>query len=153
MGNVHVTRCFETSLPKLPILLAGNSHMARPGSIKARLWKQSVCIVFSELLCRHSTVYSLSLRIHPNPVCLRKPQAAAGEDAILDDDDVLSLTSSDPGASVLLAASPQEQVMAVEEEASEAASFYKPPCSVYAELLEVMERAPKAAAACRQRAP
>ncbi|ROL49311.1 Immunoglobulin heavy variable 3-48 [Anabarilius grahami] len=68
-------------------------------------------------------------------------QAAAGEDAILDDDDGVSQTSSDPGTSVLLAASPQEQVMAVEEEASEVASFSRPPCPAYAELLEVMERA------------
>ncbi|ROI42811.1 hypothetical protein DPX16_7088 [Anabarilius grahami] len=68
-------------------------------------------------------------------------QAAAGEDAILDDDDGVSQTSSDPGTSVLLAASPQEQVMAVEEEASGVASFSRPPCPAYAELLEVMERA------------
>ncbi|ROL44499.1 hypothetical protein DPX16_0387 [Anabarilius grahami] len=71
----------------------------------------------------------------------RSTQAAADEDAILDDDDGVSQTSSDPGTSVLLAASPQEQVMAVEEEASEVASFSRPPCPAYAELLEVMERA------------
>ncbi|ROL55539.1 Ovoinhibitor [Anabarilius grahami] len=68
-------------------------------------------------------------------------QAAAGEDAILNDDDGVSQTSSDPGTSVLLAASPQEQALAMEEEASEAASFPRPPCPAYAELLEVMERA------------
>ncbi|ROL45341.1 hypothetical protein DPX16_3673 [Anabarilius grahami] len=72
---------------------------------------------------------------------LNIPQAAAGEDAILNDDDVLSVTLSDPGASVLLAASPREQAMAVEEEAGETASFSRPPCSAYTELLEVMERA------------
>ncbi|ROI15326.1 hypothetical protein DPX16_12878 [Anabarilius grahami] len=68
-------------------------------------------------------------------------QAAAGEDAILNDDDGVSETSSDPGTSVLLAASPQEQALAMEEEASEAASFPRPSCPAYAELLEVMERA------------
>ncbi|ROL42886.1 hypothetical protein DPX16_10942 [Anabarilius grahami] len=36
---------------------------------------------------------------------------------------------------------PQEQALAMEEEASEAASFPRPPCPAYAELLEVMERA------------
>ncbi|ROL45114.1 E3 ubiquitin-protein ligase TRIM39 [Anabarilius grahami] len=72
---------------------------------------------------------------------LMQTQAAAGEDAILNDDDGVSQTSSDPGTSVLLAASPQEQALAMEEEASEAASFPRPPCPAYAELLEVMERA------------
>ncbi|ROI93618.1 hypothetical protein DPX16_3288 [Anabarilius grahami] len=74
-------------------------------------------------------------------VTVSQPQAAAGEDAILNDDNVLSVTSSDPGASVLLAASPREQAMAVEEGAGETASFSRPPCSAYTELLEVMERA------------
>ncbi|ROJ62575.1 hypothetical protein DPX16_21561 [Anabarilius grahami] len=74
------------------------------------------------------------------PISVSQPLAAAGGDELLDDDDVLSLTSSDPGASVLLAASPREQEMAVEEEGAATASFSKPPCPAYAELLEVAER-------------
>ncbi|ROL53170.1 hypothetical protein DPX16_23789 [Anabarilius grahami] len=93
----------------------------------------TVCVNLTLFLCLKKFVSNLKW--------LRKTQAAAGEDAILDDDDGVSQTSSDPGTSVLLAASPQEQVMAVEEEASEVASFSRPPCPAYAELLEVMERA------------
>ncbi|ROL48826.1 hypothetical protein DPX16_22345 [Anabarilius grahami] len=54
---------------------------------------------------------------------------------------IQTLIEDNPGASVLLAASPREQAMAVEEGAGETASFSRPPCSAYTELLEVMERA------------
>ncbi|ROL48816.1 Multiple epidermal growth factor-like domains protein 10 [Anabarilius grahami] len=44
-------------------------------------------------------------------------------------------------ASAFLALSPREQEMAVEEEEGEPSETSKPPCPVYAELLEVMEHA------------
>ncbi|ROL43428.1 hypothetical protein DPX16_17249 [Anabarilius grahami] len=65
----------------------------------------------------------------------------ADEDELLDDGDVLSLKSSGPAASALLAFNPREQEMAIEGEAGEPAESSKPPCPVYAGLLEVVERA------------
>ncbi|ROL48821.1 hypothetical protein DPX16_22340 [Anabarilius grahami] len=98
-GSVHRSGAWSSSIPASPNTISSgdclcrshgqtsdihrDSHMARPGSIKARLRKQSECIVFSGLLYRPTAVYSL-LRIPSNPTMSEKEDPRRAEYTPLD---------------------------------------------------------------------